>query len=468
MLNLWLMTATALFGVVLSLRLLRLTSARSVLAWYALIFIALFNVAVHLLGSPMDLAYSAERVPYTQNIVDHVVTSLTLANVIVTLMLLVFQSRLSAVGRSLRGQGSGTATLNMPPLYLLGIVFSIFSFVLVLLSPGGQERLRYGLLSVFGQFSDAQAYYGVRVAVAEAGWSSLINTAFGIGTSVLLPILTAFSLQQALLGAGQVWKLRWLALLSFWVVVALFGLSKFPFLQIALTNMLTWLLCVGVRRGRWRILIPRIVLAALVTVFVLITLYHLTQGIDDIGELVSVFLGRIFLTPMRTTLAHFVVFPDQHDFMYWSGSRMMHTLLAPLSPMNREDLQTYQIASYYSMGSIYNMNTGFVGDGWAQFGYTGVAQSALVIFGVFLAADLYFLVRRKGAIPTAALVAFMIGSVGSVMGGAVLPALIGGGVLIGPLFYASLFKDARQAKPSRLRAPRALPSSVHDYQPGKK
>jgi hypothetical protein len=177
--------------------------------------------------------------------------------------------------------------------------------------------------------------------------------------------------------------------------------------------------------------------------FVVGVLYQITVGLQSPVDFLELLVERVVVVPMADTYKHYWVFPDLHPHLNFSGSKILNLFLTGGRAMPAGREAAYKIASFYTTGVAFNMNTGFLGDCWAQFGYIGVVEGALLIFGVFLFWDIYFL-RRGFRIPVVALVAFFLSKPADMLEGGLLYMLIGHGSILAPICYLLLFEGGRR------------------------
>jgi hypothetical protein len=438
-----LLIGSLLIVAVLCVRLMRQTRYQSLLAWTALIFAAVFGPAALFLEPIMNRDRTIPfPVRFDSVSAERILTSVILTNLVLIVFLFVVQRKASSRDFS---DLTSFAWTKVPVFLPLGLIFAVAAFLAIVFSPGGTFRMEHGLLDVFGGLGNYDAYYDLRFGVQQIGWSSTLNTFYGMAYLLVVPLLTAYALQRFLLSKRSRWLIIWIAILLLWVIFALFNLQKAPFIQIAVTNLVVWLFCVrhrGMRRGR---LVLLVIVAFVLLLIVLQFVYGVTHGSEGIAAVLGEVFERVFYGPIDTTFAHFVIFPDAHPFLNWSGSTTLHYLLAPWTDRVSTPLSAYELTAWYVTGTAFNMDTGFVGDGWAQLGFLGILQGALIIFGMYLFWDLHFL-RAKQFIPLYALIAYFIGNSSVLLETSLMSELLFGGAILAPIFYLALFNKKLQLR----------------------
>jgi hypothetical protein len=130
---------------------------------------------------------------------------------------------------------------------------------------------------------------------------------------------------------------------------------------------------------------------------VLMAIYMIYSLLGFEGSILHGLHDRILISPAFTSYGFYWTFPDHHGFLHYGGSRTFNLIFG----LGQErELLTYLgtaplIVSQYFYGAttFFNFNTGILGEGYAQNGYWGVAQSGFVLFGVFMLWDYVFLKR---------------------------------------------------------------------------
>ena len=136
----------------------------------------------------------------------------------------------------------------------------------------------------------------------------------------------------------------------------------------------------------------RYMLLSIVGVFIipLVIMYFLLMDHENIFRVLSItLLNRIFIVPTEVTYYYFKIFPDTHDFLFGQSSHLFSWLYSD---------GVFPIANYvakiwwrnpWTTGSA---NTLFIGNFWADFGWTGVILSIFCV-GLILHLFYYKLVK---------------------------------------------------------------------------
>jgi hypothetical protein len=130
-------------------------------------------------------------------------------------------------------------------------------------------------------------------------------------------------------------------------------------------------------------------------------------------------------------------------------------------------MPAFYIASEILTGAGFNMNTGFIGSGWAEMGYLGGVECALLFFGVFAFWDVMF-IKSKSYGPLAILSVYFIGRGDIILNEDLFGMLISGGAVCAPLFIMLLStrvkpkQKARGSEPG-LIANHTIESDAHVY-----
>jgi len=261
--------------------------------------------------------------------------------------------------------------------------------------------------------------------------------------------MALYSLQRYILQRERLWLLIWFVLAIIWFFVSLVEFAKSHIVNMVASNAIVLVLSLRLKNKRLPILQSAI---GIISVLLLVRfVYQVLGATESFNEAIRLIIERYIAIPMVTTYRHFVVFPDIFTFLYWSNSRTLNLFLGFGQFTSTGEASSYQIASSILMGHAFNMNTGFLGAGWAEFGYLGIAQSALLIFGSLLCWDIYFC-KSRVKIPMPALLAFFLGKIWNIHNGDMMFMLLPGGIILGPAVYSLLFSKERrvfQALPDR-------------------
>jgi len=181
--------------------------------------------------------------------------------------------------------------------------------------------------------------------------------------------------------------------------------------------------------------------------------YRTLGAVDDFLTSLQLLAERVVVIPVLTAYNHMYVFPDLSPHTYYQGSTLQNLLLAGGQTSITGSVPAYYIASQILVGYAFNMNTGFVGEGWAAMGYVGVAQTATVVFGLFLVWDRLLLKRSRREV-SIILAAFFLGRFDNIQNIGLIGMLVQGGLVAAPLFALLLMRqEASVEAPVASRSP---------------
>jgi hypothetical protein len=453
------LAVTLLVVCILCLRILRHTKGNSLLAWYALAFAVVTDMAALFIESVYDMAWAANlgMVSIDWAIVDRIIYSLILTNLILVFFLLILERVASPSGQSPRTTPfafGGIPLLFWPAVFLvaLGLALYVGSSIGQLVIARGAEGL-----------ANYSAYYEIRGEMSNIVLPIGGQYIYILSLVVALPLLTLYSLQRFMLQRKRAWLILWLVLLATWVLYAIVRYQKSPIVTAAIANVVVFVFSQNWRSGRRRQLLVGLTVGGAGVLALTDYVYKLLGASGDTSASLQLFFERLVVVPMATLYNHFVVFPDLFPYLYYAGSRTLNFFLGAGQSAPGGGAAAERIASSVLFGFDYNMNTGIVGNGWAQWGYIGVAQGVVIVFGILLFWDILFVRSGIGArIPLAALIAFFAGNISDIFNVG-MGNLLTSGLVFGPIFYVMLFQSelaaaqaamrsvARRQSPTRLR-----------------
>jgi hypothetical protein len=178
---------------------------------------------------------------------------------------------------------------------------------------------------------------------------------------------------------------------------------------------------------------------------VLMLVYMIYSVLGFEGSILHGLHDRILISPAFTSYGFYWTFPEHHGFLRYGGSRTFNLIFG----LGQErELLSYLgtaplIVSHYFYGAteFFNFNTGILGEGYAQNGYWGVAQSGFVLFGVFMFWDYVFLKRSSWRAYAPALV-FCYSQFMVVLNSGML-SIFSTGFLLVPMMYCMMFRRRR-------------------------
>jgi hypothetical protein len=172
---------------------------------------------------------------------------------------------------------------------------------------------------------------------------------------------------------------------------------------------------------------------------VILVIYAVYYYFGYEGNVISELFDRVFVVTGYGTYVNYLIFPDIHPYLHYYGSTTMNLLLGfgqGTSFSTRYTSPAF-IVSLLSGGSVYSMNSSILGDGWANYGFLGVFQCGVVLFGLLLFWDVY-LRKRKSNLPLIPLVAFFLGRSYQISNGDLMFMMTKGGLVLAPLIYIYL------------------------------
>jgi len=177
-----------------------------------------------------------------------------------------------------------------------------------------------------------------------------------------------------------------------------------------------------------------------------------------VANLFDLTLRRIWSGPADVTYQWFSYFPAHHDFLYGTGWEPWK-VLAPgyQNPANMVGLWAYYGKAGYRLNTL-SAYTGFLGDGWAEFGYLGVLIACLWLFAFAVVIELMRAFSDKAFclacyVPCLLMVAATAPIAGimaiTFSAGLFLAPLICAGYLLSGRLLRAPAKSVRSASPSR-------------------
>lgn len=174
---------------------------------------------------------------------------------------------------------------------------------------------------------------------------------------------------------------------------------------------------------------------------VLMLVYIIYSILGFEGPIIHSLHDRVLVSPSFTSYGFYWTFPEQHGHLHYGGSRTFNLIFG--FGQNRE-LLTYLgtaplIVSHFYYGSttFFNFNTSILGEGYAQNGYWGVAQSCFILFGVFAFWDYVFL-KRAAWRAYAPVLVYCFSQFMVVLNSGML-SIFSTGFLVVPMLYCAMF-----------------------------
>jgi hypothetical protein len=227
------------------------------------------------------------------------------------------------------------------------------------------------------------------------------------------------------------WLVGWLGIAVAWLVAALLQFGKAHLVAWLSSHAILWLIHrLETRAFEGKAIVP--IVATGVSVLAGIDgVYRMFGASGGPTESLSLLLERLVAIPLSATYYYFYIFPNIHSFTYYATSRTLNLLLAAGHVTPGVAAPQPFIVSSIVTGSTYNMNVNFVGAGWGEYGYIGVLEGALIVFGALYLWDRY-LASRPSTVPTGVLIAFFLGRAWNIVNGDMPYMMLAGGFLAAP------------------------------------
>ena len=426
------LAASFIVTITLSIQVLRKTRSTSLLAWHILFFTIVNEPASYFIdflnrNSPsLDQFFFA----YDPIIVKRIQLSLILVNStsILFLFLLYKKYKNSDIEDKLYFSS------EVPVFFYISLPLIFIGFISYLSTPMAQTILNSSV-DILGEYD---AYYAVRYQASSAGMSLLQHYMHYVILITLLPLMTLYCLQRSIIEQSKKWAIWWLIFVIIWLIIAILLFAKFNMISLVATNMIVAYITLQSKlknKIRYKIWAG---LSILFFLFFVNLIYQVLGASENFSTSILLLFERFVAIPINTTWNHFVVFPDLHPHTYYSSSRTLNLFLG-FGLVGHQELLPYQIVAYILTGIVFNMNTGFLGSSWAEMGYVGVLQAAVIIWGIFFLWDSY-LIRRQNVIAMPALIGLFLGKIWNINNNDLIFMLIPGGLLFAPVLYILLFK----------------------------
>ncbi len=253
-------------------------------------------------------------------------------------------------------------------------------------------RLSFDLYSYVTMRMDYDTYAAHRYGFAEAtkGWEYFIYNKLPYGIAPVSIIL--------------VWNARGLAT---WKRVAFISILGFALVQtghkmpavfmaafMVVPSALIRRRLVLDRRTAW--ISVAVFLIALVAV---VPMFYLMQGNETYGTALFWSVERVFLEEARALQLYFEVYPNVHPFLHGASTGAIAKLMG---------VNDYITPSIYIPTEVLGLTdtsfpTLFIGEGWADFGFYGVALTAIVVGFLLQIYNIWFYSRRQPRLEETAL-----------------------------------------------------------------
>jgi hypothetical protein len=430
---------------------MRRTRGTSILGWQVAVFAIAVNPAVYFLDFFLGNAFSP-MTPYS-DIEIRIFRAILLSNCIAIGYLAVLLGVLQRRNRITPKETGACAT--RPAVFWLLSAFALTGILLELTTSQFQLVLHEGIATI-GNYEE---YYKVRGEVSTMTPDLLHQHIFAMSVVVCLPLVVLFSFQQFLLWRTRRWLWRWIVLAILWSLNSVLIYQKSPIVVVIVGHLAVLLLTLVSRPIKLRQLLMYGFAATIVAFGLVHGVYVVLGASSSLSESFLLLCDRIWGIPMYTTYYHFYIFPDFSEHTRYSMSTTMNLLLGGGKRVDTGGLLPYEVASSIIVGTAFDMNSGFLGSCWAELGYVGVMEGALIIFGVCFLWDVYFL-RHRGVSARALLCAFFVGYSFNIVNISLLAMLLPGGLILAPIYTLFLFRSAAGPARFELRKQKLLPANA--------
>lgn len=171
-----------------------------------------------------------------------------------------------------------------------------------------------------------------------------------------------------------------------------------------------------------------------------------------VANLLDLTLRRVGSGPADVTYQWFSFFPAVHPFLKGSGWEPWHVLSSGYqSPANMVGLWAYYGKAGYRLTSI-SAYTGFLGDGWAEFGYLGVFIACLWLFAFVVVIELMRVFSDKPFALACYAPCLLMVAASSPMAG-ILAMTFSLGLVLAPIICAAYLLSGRLATKRAIETP---------------
>lgn len=422
-------------GMVSCIRVIKGSQLKSLLAWHSLCFLAVTTPAV------ITISYSELPIGFMVRKSEEITVKFILATILINLIILMYVSFEKKLYSKLGFDNQWKKTklvyfesfkakhLILFILIIVGICV-FFSF----------EATQYVLANIGDMFleRDYANYYAFRTEQLFLGKSNFEIYFEIIALVVTLPLFNLYALFNWESRRDRLWLIFWLMSLVAWVLYGILTLQKGPLFSIAISNIVVKL-SMEYRKAQSRLSLVTRFRFYLYAAFVLLVIYGVYYYSGYEGNVILELFDRIFVVTGYGAYVNYLIFPDIHPHLYYYGSTTMNLLLGfgQNTSFSTRYTSPAFIVSLLSSGSTYSMNSSILGDGWANYGFLGVLQCAVILFGFFVFWDVY-LKKKRSNLPLMPLVAFFLGRSYQISNGDLMFMITKGGVVLAPLIYMYL------------------------------
>ena len=438
------LAVTGVIATIAALRLLAASGYKSLMAWHAFIFCPIITPGLIIqawLGQPDNFAIDVTDEMYISFLLGGCVANLTIFLLIGFLGHLCYTNtkndRANANAAAGASPNDELSTLSKFR-FLTGLMVVSLSFLFYLTT----DHAKFGLANARDIFvsRNYEYTYQLRLTGLDVATSTMEEHIYSLFLNTLLPLLNLTALFAVMRHKQTFWVLSYIFTAVMWSVVGILTLEKAPILMMIISSVFLFFASKPTRgKFRFKARTGLSIVAIGCVMFVILVFIYRASGFQE--NVLTEALGRLVLVPAWATLAHYAAVPIFQDWFYFAGSRTANLFLAlgrtpmtsSLTSASGVRWSVPQTVSFLACGTRFDMNCSIVGDGWANFGYAGVAEEALVVFGLLAFWD-YFFERKFPNSTKLPILCFFLGHFPPVVNNDVMFLLLGHGFLAFPLF----------------------------------
>jgi oligosaccharide repeat unit polymerase len=203
----------------------------------------------------------------------------------------------------------------------------------------------------------------------------LVRNIFGIA---LTPLLSLVAYCYAVFTKELKWKALFWVLFAGSIFINVYDLAKSP---IFFYLIMFFLLRIYV--GKMKLNMKKLVLLGSIGGVVLVSMYIVIQGVDDAGSFLSYNsgpVGRLIFAQISPTFLHFQVFGDLQPFLYGKSLPGILINLFDMEQVRSARLvMTEMFPEKVANGTAGVLNTLYIGEAYANFGYIGILAGTIYI-----------------------------------------------------------------------------------------
>ncbi len=290
------------------------------------------------------------------------------------------------------------------PLFILSAISILATFYTLFSLPS------IGILKVIQGASAYELAVFRMTASRDFTGNHFIKNIFAIN---LVPVLTFIWYAYYKYSNSRRDYRMFIVMFIFTFLILTYNLEKSPFISFLLGFLFFRVLIYGEIQKKY------LRLVAIAGLGILILMYVYITGTSDILSLFSEYnsgiLGRVFLGQSAGTYLMFDIFPKNYDFIGFSSISTFVSDALNLEHSERAARITMEHFTHESLETAGVMNTLFIGEAWANFGFAGVIIAPIFVGFIIQALFIRLITLKKTPLLLGVLVYFSYKS--SVTGG---------------------------------------------------